>query len=269
MDNLEISTSEEIYNNIGEEYNSTRKPDPFITGRLLDLLSPQTHETYLDIGCGTGNYTVEFAEEGCRFYGIDPSNKMLEQAKSRSDKIRWMIGSSTMIPAADEFFAGAVATLTIHHWNDIERSFIELSRVLKASSRLIVFTSAPEQMKSYWLNYYFPKMLEASIQRMPSLNILEEASRKAGFNLVKAEKYFIPENIQDQFLYSGKHNPEIYFNASVRKGMSSFAALANQQEIAAGLEQLRTDLDNWAFEKVKQQYGNESGDYLFLVFKKA
>ena len=87
MDILETKTSAPIYNKIGVGYNHTRQADPFIADRLLDLLSPEAGETYLDIGCGTGNYTVRLAEKGYQFYGIDPSDKMLGEAKSKSDKV--------------------------------------------------------------------------------------------------------------------------------------------------------------------------------------
>jgi ubiquinone/menaquinone biosynthesis C-methylase UbiE len=268
MNDLALSTSETIYNRIGSEYNFGRKADPFIAGRMLDLLSPNINRTYLDIGCGTGNYTLKFADEGYRFYGIDPSQKMLSAAMARSSGVSWLIGTSQNLPVIDEFFDGAVACLTVHHWPDISESFQELSRVLKISSKLIVFTAAPEQMENYWLNHYFPEMLGNSARRMPSVGSLMTAGRQAGFTLEKTEKYFVPPNVQDRFLYSGKHKPEIYFNEKIRKGMSSFSQLASEEEVAEGLKKLKQDLDNWEFELVKQRYVNDSGDYLFLVFNK-
>ena len=268
MDNLEISTSEKFDEKIGVLNVPNRRADPFISGRLLDLLCAQEDETYLDVGCRTGDYTVRFDEEGYRFYALEPSVKLLEQAKIKSRRIKWLNGSSNMIPAANQFFGGAVATLNVHHWQDLDKSFQELFRVLKNNSRLIIFTAIPDQMKSYWLNKYFPKMLEAFSRLMPSLNVLETAASKAGFQLIKKEKYFIPGNIQDQLFYAGKHDPEIYFDPSLREEMTSFTELSSEEEISSGLSRLRADLDNWEFERIKQQYDNESGDYLFLVFNK-
>jgi ubiquinone/menaquinone biosynthesis C-methylase UbiE len=268
MDILETKTSAPIYNKIGVGYNHTRQADPFIADKLLDFLSPVSGETYLDIGCGTGNYTVRLAEKGYRFYGIDPSDKMLEEAKSKSNKVKWIIGSSDKIPASDEFFAGAMATLTVHHWQDLDTSLKELYRVLKKDSRLLVFTASPDQMKGYWLNHYFPQMLHASTNRMPSISTVETAANKAGFILENTEKYFVREDLKDLFLYSGKHDPDIYFKPAVRNGTSSFMALSKKNEVSAGLKQLRKDLDAGTFENVKRVYGNDSGDYLFLVFKK-
>ncbi len=74
---------EAIYNKIGTGYNQTRRADPYITNRLFSLLnSANGTKTYLDVGCGTGNYTIRLAEMGLRFIGMDPSDVMLE-AKAR------------------------------------------------------------------------------------------------------------------------------------------------------------------------------------------
>ena len=46
-----------IYERIGQTYDETRKADPEITNQLLTLLNPSPEGRYLDIGCGSGNYT--------------------------------------------------------------------------------------------------------------------------------------------------------------------------------------------------------------------
>ncbi|MHB1278877.1 MAG: class I SAM-dependent methyltransferase, partial [Bacteroidia bacterium] len=95
------------------------------------------------IGCGTGNYTTALASENYAFTGVEPSGKMLEIAKNRSQKITWLSGSAENIPAENNAFDGAIGTLTIHHWRNLETAFEELSRVLKSGSKLVLFTSTP------------------------------------------------------------------------------------------------------------------------------
>jgi len=266
---LKRQTMEEIiYDRIGADYNTTRQADPFLASRLLDLLQPQNDKLYLDIGCGTGNYTIVLADKGLNFYGVEPSEKMLNEAQSRNQKINWLLGTAEQIPANDNTFDGAIAMLTIHHWINIQQSLKEIYRVLKDNGKIVFFTSTPEQMKGYWLNHYFPKMLNSSIIQIPAFDIINDAATNAGFDITNTEKYFIQNDLQDHFLYVGKNKPEFYFNEKIRKGISSFSALSNIGEIKQGLARLYSDIGNGTFKDIKTQYDNNLGDYLFITMEK-
>jgi len=87
-------------------------------------------------------------------------------------------------------------------------------------------------MKGYWLNYYFPEMLRSSIVQMPSFNQIKEATEEAGL-----------------------------------QGISSFASLANLEEVNQGLAKLKHDLQTGDFEQIKNKYENSLGDYLFITIE--
>lgn len=223
---------------------------------------------YLDIGCGTGNYTVALEKKGLQFTGVDPSEVMLNEAKQKSKTINWLQGTAENIPCKDESFDGALGSLTLHHWKNVGQGFKELFRVLKPKSKLVFFTSLPEQTQSYWLTYYFPNIIYKSSLGLPPVATLKQCGDDAGFRFIQQENYFLKEDLKDLFLQSGKHNPELYFNETVRKGISTFALLTNKEEVDAGLKHLRSDIDSGKFEAVKKQYDNDLGDYCFVVFKK-
>lgn len=77
------------YDKIGIDYNHTRSADKYLTERLLYNLSPISGGRYLDIGCGTGNYTDKLQKKGFGFIGIDPSNEMLLKANQKNKEIDW------------------------------------------------------------------------------------------------------------------------------------------------------------------------------------
>jgi ubiquinone/menaquinone biosynthesis C-methylase UbiE len=81
----------EKYDTIGKDYNLTRQADNYITERLYYHLNPETGKIYLDIGCGTGNYTHALNKKGVQFIGIDPSEKMLDKAKLQNQNITWLL----------------------------------------------------------------------------------------------------------------------------------------------------------------------------------
>ncbi|MGI8669281.1 MAG: class I SAM-dependent methyltransferase [Aridibacter sp.] len=258
----------EKYDRIGMNYNNTRKADSFIVERLLQHLKLQNTGKYLDIGCGTGNYTIALNQNGFDFIGVEPSTEMLEKAKAKNSKVEWKLGKSENIPLENETVDGILATLTIHHWKDFDKSFAELNRVLKPNGRLVIFTSTNEQMNGYWLNYYFPKMLKDSTDQMPKFEVIQKNLFNNGFEIIETEKYFVRANLEDLFLYSGKHNPKMYLNKQIRHGISSFSDLANMEEIEKGLRKLESDIETGKVQEIITNYENNNGDYLFLIAKK-
>ncbi len=255
----------ELYNQIGIEYNATRQADKFLTARFREFLSPQTGENYLDIGCGTGNYTCALASEDYRFFGIDPSETMLEKARRKNCNVIWQNGTAENLPFENNFFAGAIASLTIHHWQDLTKAFCEISRVLKYKGKFVLLTSLPEQTAGYWLTEYFPEMMRDSVEQLPAFSEIENALSAANLKIEKLENYFVREHLEDLFLYSGKYRPELYLRKDVRCGISSFSNLANRKEVEKGLQILAEDIDSGKISEVIENHENEFGDYVFIA----
>ncbi|GAA4275525.1 class I SAM-dependent methyltransferase [Aquimarina mytili] len=258
----------EKYDIIGIDYNTTRKADTYLFNKLLHLLYPTQNGVYLDIGCGTGNYTSEFAKKGYQFIGIDPSTKMLEKAKKQNNSIQWKVGKAESIELSNQSVNGIIASLTLHHWQDLDQGFSELNRVLKPNGDIVIFTATPLQMKGYWLNHYFPKMLVDSMVQMPEYDKIKSNLQKNNLSIDHTEKYFIQPDLQDLFLYSGKHNPKLYLNPKVRQGISSFSSLANAEEVEKGLKILEEDINSGTINHIIKKYENTEGDYLFMKIKK-
>lgn len=256
------------YDRIGGKYNRTRRADKYLTERLVSNLSSTVDGKYLDIGCGTGNYTIALSERNIDLVGVDPSIQMLRRASERNNLVKWIIGRSDQIPFGDEFFDGVLATLTIHHWDDLDSSFAELNRVLKANSKFVLFTSTSEQMKGYWLNHYFSEMLKSSMRQMPSMAKISGCLISSGFEVIEQEKYFVSEDLEDSFLYSGKNDPQMYLDEEFRFGISSFSDLANASEIEKGLERLTEDIATGKVFEIIEDFKNDAGDYLFVVSRK-
>lgn len=255
-----------IYDCIGQGYDGTRRADPHLLDRLRHWLGASLAGPVLDVGCGTGNYTCALAASGVAMTGVDPSERMLAEARGKSTQVAWRAGTAEALPFADAAFAGAMATLTVHHWRDLDRGLGELARVLQPGGRLVLFTSTPQQMRGYWLCHYFPRMLERSWQVMLTLERLQAGLVAAGFHGVQTEPYAVQPELRDLFLYSGKHAPERYLDPAFRRGISSFAALAEPDEVEAGLRRLAQDLRDRQWAAVAARFAQAAaGDYLFVA----
>lgn len=257
------------YDRIGKGYDGTRRADPYLAERMYQLLkSDSPNAVYLDVGCGTGNYTVSLANRGMTFKGLEPSNEMLDKARKKDSTVDWMHGRAEDIPLPGNSVDGVLVSLSIHHWKDLKLGFQEIHRVLKKGGKMVLFTTLPEQTKAYWLNHYFPRMIDDSIHILPTWERIEEAYQHAGLQVTAREKYFVQPDLDDWFLYCGKHRPEMYFREDVRSGISSFSLLSNREEVEKGLSQLRNDIDSDHITDIMQQHENELGDYLFVVAEK-
>lgn len=258
----------EKYDQIGIGYNVTRRADHYLLGRMIHFLQAENAGTYLDIGCGTGNYTIEFSRRGVNMIGIDPSEAMLSIARSRSANVAWMNGKAEAIPLGAESVDGVLAILTTHHWTNQDKGYADLGRVMKKGARLVIFTATPEQMRTYWLSHYFPTMLRDAGKHMLPYETIASNLQKAGFSSIETEKYFVTNDLQDLFLQSGKCNPASYLDEQVRRGISSFATAKNPEEVSNGLQQLREDIATGKIEEVMKKYESGAGDYLFVAARK-
>src|SRR5439155_7278272 len=104
---------------IGKTYDETRQADPYIVQRLLHHLGIVDGTRCLDVGCGTGNYTIALAQSGLKMVGLDSSQTMIRKAATKSSDIVWQIGSSNALPFASESFDAVVSTLVHHHFDDV------------------------------------------------------------------------------------------------------------------------------------------------------
>ena len=100
---------------------------------------------------------------------------------------------------------------------------------------------------------------------MPDLPDVERALKNAGFNTPSTEPYAVREDLQDFFLYSGKHRPAMYLDPIVRAGISTFSSLADADEVEQGCEQLARDIASGKINAVRNRYDAQTGDYVFVV----
>lgn len=111
-------------------------------------------------------------------------------------------------------------------------------------------------------------MMRKSTAKMPGMGEVFLALETAGFENPVTEKYDVRPDLQDLFLYCGKHDPRTYFDPAIRKGSSGFAIYSDEGEIERGLMRLSRDIADRRIAEVVESYRNEDGDYLFVAAEK-
>jgi putative AdoMet-dependent methyltransferase len=111
-----------------------------ILDRVVELIefSPDAH--VLDIGAGTGLLAERVTHSNIKLYGIDISEKMMDQIRKKGLRIELRTGHFLDIPFDDKQFECVVSTFAFHHVPDRLKvtAFDEMRRVMKPNGRLII-----------------------------------------------------------------------------------------------------------------------------------
>jgi SAM-dependent methyltransferase len=212
-------------------YAETREEDPQIARLIRDALGDVA--SVVNVGAGTGSY--EPAD--LSVIAVEPSTIMIAQRPPDAAPV--LRGAAESLPLADGAVDAAMATLTIHHWDDVPRGLREIRRV--ARRRAVIFTCDP-CAHDFWLYDYLPSALLSAWRRLPPLT----AYGSLGPSRVLPVP--IPRDCQDGFIAAWWARPDAYLDPVCRANISAFRHVPDD-ELREGLGRLRTDLVSGRWER--------------------
>jgi len=222
------------YDVIGRTYRATRRPDPRIAAQITAALGDAVR--VVNVGAGAGSY-----EPGDRaVVAVDPSATMLRQRDAHAAPA--VLARAEALPFAGSAFDAALASLTVHHWDDVEAGLREMARVARLQ---VVFFFEPSWTPVAWIvNDYLPEILELGTERRaPGLDRLA-----AILDVQRVERVPVPSDCVDGFTGAYWNRHEAFLDPAVQAGSSSFAQL-DPEVLAAGMERLRRDLESGAWDE--------------------
>ncbi|MDA3788596.1 MAG: class I SAM-dependent methyltransferase [Desulfobacula sp.] len=121
---------------------------------LLKLLNPLSGEKILDVGCGTGVFTIDVIAQGSRITGIDISEPMLRKAIHKIGKIGSPVKTAEIVttdftgicadmcvlPFADNSFDKVLSMTAIEFIEDANKAVAELDRVTRQGGTIVLTT---------------------------------------------------------------------------------------------------------------------------------
>lgn len=144
----------------------------------------------VDLGCGTGRFTVALAEAfDAAVVGVEPAANMraAAEAKARPAAARFAPGSAECIPlpggTADLVFLSQV----FHHLTDRTAALREIRRVLRSGGRLCVRQTTRENLDSYAYQRFFPEARALDERRLPFRAELLDLARACRYRLIALE----------------------------------------------------------------------------------
>lgn len=99
----------------------------------------------LDLGGGTGQL-LNYIPEEVDVTLLDSSGKMLKRARNKIQRqnIEYVKGRGDNMPFPDQIFDHIVIADAFHHFNHVDSTIMELSRVIKPSGQLYILEYTPE-----------------------------------------------------------------------------------------------------------------------------
>ena len=164
------------YDAWAQNYDATRGVSPSVLAPLLDSLGPPAGRSLLDIGGGTGNYTVALRDAGFRAVHCDASPGMARRAAAKS--VPAVVANGQALPFRDGAFDCAIAIKVLNHVADRPAFAREVRRVV-GSGPLVLVHATKESIAGNWICHYAPSL--RTQERFEPESSTVEALAAAGF----------------------------------------------------------------------------------------
>ncbi len=170
---------------IATTYDEARALTPARRRRWQRLLSAHVDRTAIslvvDLGCGTGRFTEMLAAElGARVIGLDPSEKMIDQARRKPATSPVVFGraSAHELPLPDGCVDLVFMSQIYHHLPDPAAVARECGRVLPVGGYVCIRTGTREN--DVVVPNFFPAV-RAMLDAVPSRDEIRSNFAAAGF----------------------------------------------------------------------------------------
>jgi SAM-dependent methyltransferase len=154
------------FNQVAELYDQARAGYPqALYDDLMALANLSAGDAVLEVGCGTGKATEEFARRGLNVVALDPGPEMIAGARRRLVGIRFVQTTFEAFPVEAGAFQ-LIAAAQSWHWVAPDLRFGKAFEALAPRGTLAVFGSAPEPV---------PQPLRQALQKVYAVHAPELA----------------------------------------------------------------------------------------------
>lgn len=219
------------FTRIAQEYDKGRSGEDVIfwVGETAEFARLDEKSIILDMGCGTGIYTVGLRDHtSATTCGLDPSAGMLSQAKEKTRFIHWINAVGERLPIRSGVFDCIFSSQVWHHITERQDTANECGRTLNTDGMVVIRTISHEQLRRKVVFEFFPEIMENQLGVYPSNEEFSRYFKKAGCTSINFQAYEL-ERYQDVSLF---------IEVAQRKLWSMFRPIS-QEGLERGVHELR------------------------------
>jgi len=169
---------------------------------LIEMSKVMKEDLVLDVACGPGLVTCEFAKFARHVTGIDLTAKMIEQAVSRQKEMElanlsWDIGTASALPYPSESFSVVVTRYSFHHFLDPKAVLMEMIRVCKPDGIVLIADAALPEDKVDAYNH-MEILRDPSHTRALSYEEWQQLLGDSGLRGIQHGSYNVPMELEKQ-----------------------------------------------------------------------
>jgi SAM-dependent methyltransferase len=114
---------------------------------VVDVADPVAGETFVDVGCGTGNAALLVAERGASVIGVDPAERLLEVAAAAAEErdldAEFVTGEAASMPISNAEADAVVSVFGVIFAPDPAAAAAEIDRVTAPAGRIVLAAWIP------------------------------------------------------------------------------------------------------------------------------
>jgi len=172
------------FTKIAGDYDKGRSGEniQFWAEEAQKLTNVDEQSRILDLGCGTGIYTLGLGEQtSALMCGLDPSVGMLARARAKASTVHWFNAVGENVPIRDGIFDCVFSSQVWHHIVDRQGTVNECGRILKGGGAVVIRTISHEQLRRKVVFRFFPEIQANQLRVYPSNEDFKNFFRNAGF----------------------------------------------------------------------------------------
>lgn len=216
---------------IAQDYDKGKSGEnvTFWAGETKELARLNEESIILDMGCGTGIYSVGLREHiSATTCGLDPSVGMLSQAKEKTRFIHWFNAVGECLPIRSGVFDCIFSSQVWHHITEKQYTANECGRTLNTDGTVVIRTISHEQLRRKVVFEFFPEIMENQLGIYPSNEEFSRYFSETGFTSINFQAY---ELVRYQ-------EASLFIEVAQKKLWSMFRPIS-QEGLERGVNELR------------------------------